>query len=114
MRTTRLNESIGPSWESVAEWLKDLASGNGLSAEIRCMVMQTFWEEPGTFWEVVTWSHVEQGIRRDEMSTGHIWPNRRWVSVPAMLVALIHEHEKVIQQNTYYTKSGKLRRPKGG
>lgn len=77
------------------------------------MALQTFTKEPGLFWEVVTWTGTEQGLRVEERSSGGAWPNRKWVSVPAMLINQVHEHQKLLDQQVYYTKSGKLRRPKG-
>lgn len=88
---------VGPSWDMVENWLKSFSDTTKRKVTLTCGYHVFRNGSSALWWECSSWSGGARRAPEHFYSTLWYWPNKRFVSLPAMLVGLITEHEQAIE-----------------
>lgn len=84
----------GPNWDMVEQWLKSYKDTTKRSITITCGYHEHRNGSSALWWSASSWSGGGRRAPEHFHETLWYWPNSRFVSLPAMVIGLITEHEK--------------------
>lgn len=81
----------GPSWRDVHVVMKELADAHQKAVYVLCGRTAGQNQPEKLFFRVVAERVGAAGVMEGQTARGHIWPANEWKTVPAMLLALLHQ-----------------------
>lgn len=84
-------KEYGPSWRDVHIAIRELANDHQKAVYVLCGRTVGVNEPEKLFFRVVAERVGGAGQVEGQTARGHTWPANSWTTVPAMLLALIHE-----------------------
>jgi len=85
---------VGPTWDMVEQWLKSYRDTTKRSIVISCGYHEHRSGASALWWSASSWSGGGRRAPEHYHETLFYWPNSRFVSLPAMVIGLITEHER--------------------
>lgn len=85
---------VGPTWDMVEQWLKSYRDTTKRSIVISSGYHEHRSGVSALWWEVSSWSGGGRHAPEHYHATLFYWPNSHFVSLPAMVIGLITEHER--------------------
>lgn len=84
-------QEYGPSWRDVHVAIRNLAEAHQKAVYVLCGRTVGVNKPEKLFFRVVAERIGSAGQMEGQTSRGHEWPANDWKTVPAMLLALIHQ-----------------------
>lgn len=91
-----LGDTSGPGWSNVTEWADDIRVRFKVYLVLELWPVVTSWEESQLTVCVHTWKVRDGHGEHESLETRDRWPSRRWISLQALIMHLLHEHEAAI------------------